>query len=137
MMLLGHKTVAWTDHKNLIHNDLRSERVMRWRLLMEECGPKMHCVKGPENAAADALSRLPTANDSEKLCVMPSCEELAEYFAEDIEPTWLFPVSIALIKSFQQRDNDLTQKVASDGPAQSVSPPLSLEEQQFVTTTRW
>jgi hypothetical protein len=122
MTLLGHKIVTWTDHKNLIHNDLKSERVSRWHLLMEEHGPETHCVKGPENIAADALSRLPASDDPEKLHVMPSREELAECFAEDVEPTWSFPVSIALIKSFQQRDNNLTQKAASDNPAHSISP---------------
>jgi hypothetical protein len=122
MMLLGHKIVMWTDHKNLIHNDLKSERVLRWCLLMEECGPETHCVKGPENMVADALSRLPASYDPEKPCAVPSREELAECFAKDIEPTWPFPISIALIKSFQQRDNDLTQKAASDDPAHSVSP---------------
>jgi hypothetical protein len=108
MILLGHKMVAWTDHKNLIHNDLKSERVPRWRLLIEEHGPKMHCVKGPENAAADPLSRLPASDNPEKFHVMPSREELAECFAEDVEPTWSFPVSIAVIKSFHQPDTNLT-----------------------------
>jgi hypothetical protein len=58
MTLLGHKIVTWTDHKNLIHNDLKSERVLRWRLLMEEHGPGTHCIKGPENVVADALERI-------------------------------------------------------------------------------
>jgi hypothetical protein len=58
MILLGHaKMITWTDHKNLIHNDLNSERVLPWRLLMEEHGPDVRHVKGPENTAADALSR--------------------------------------------------------------------------------
>ena len=30
MILLGHKIVIWTDHKNLIHNDLKSDRVLHW-----------------------------------------------------------------------------------------------------------
>jgi hypothetical protein len=77
MILPGHKIIAWTDHKNLIHDDLKSGRVLPWRLLMEECGPDVRCVKGPENAAADALSRLPTAIDREKPHLMPSREELA------------------------------------------------------------
>jgi hypothetical protein len=77
MILPGHKIIIWTDHKNLIHNDLKSERVLCWRLLMEEHGPDVRYVKGPENAAADALSRLPTANDPEKPYVMPSREEVA------------------------------------------------------------
>jgi hypothetical protein len=88
MILLGHKTVVWTDHKNLIHNDLKSERVLCWRLLMEEHGPDVHCVKGPENIVADALSRLPAADDPEKPCVMPSREELADCFAKDVEENW-------------------------------------------------
>jgi hypothetical protein len=81
MMLLGRKTVMRTDHKNLIHNDLKSAQVSRWRLLMEECGPKTHCIKGPENVAADALSCLPASDDPEKLHVVPSREELAECVA--------------------------------------------------------
>jgi hypothetical protein len=122
MILFGHKIVVWTDHKNLIHNELKSERVLRWRLLMEEHGPKTHCVKGPESTAADALSRLPASDDPEKLCVVPSHEELAECFAEDVEPAWSFPVSIISIKSFQQRDDDLIQKAASNDPAHDISP---------------
>jgi hypothetical protein len=87
MILLGHETVAWTDHKNLIHNDLKSERVLRWRPLMEECGPDVHCVKGPENIVADALSRLPATNDPEKRHVMPSREELADCLPKMLKRT--------------------------------------------------
>jgi hypothetical protein len=122
MILLGHKTVAWTDHENLIHDDLKSERVLCWRLLMEEHGPDIHCVKGPETIVADALGRLPAANDPEKPHVMPSREELADCFAEDVEENWSFPVSIAWIKSCQQQDLDPVQKAASDDPLHAISP---------------
>jgi hypothetical protein len=73
MIQSGHKTVTWTAYKNLIHDDLKSERVFPWCLLMEEHGPDVRCVKGPENIVADALSCL------------PSREELADCFAKDIE----------------------------------------------------
>jgi hypothetical protein len=53
---------------------------------------------------------------------MPSREELADCFAEDVEEHWSFPVSIALIKSCQQRDLDLVQKAASDNPGHTTSP---------------
>jgi transposase InsO family protein len=53
---------------------------------------------------------------------MPSREELADCFAEDVEESWAFPVNIALIKSCQQRDLDPVQKAASDDPACTISP---------------
>jgi hypothetical protein len=122
MILLGHKIIMWTDHENLIHNGLKSECVLCWRSLMEECGPDIRHVKGPENAAADALSRLPTADDPEKPCVIPSREELADCFAENAKENWLFPISVILIKSHQQSDLDLAEKATSNDPACAVSP---------------
>jgi hypothetical protein len=85
MILLGHQIIIYTDHKNLIHNDLKSERVLRWRLLMEEYNPDIRYIKGKDNIVADTLSRLPTTNDPEKPYTMPSRKELAESFAQDIE----------------------------------------------------
>ena len=40
-----------------------SQRVMRWRLLLEEYGPEIEYIKGPKNVVADALSRLPKQGD--------------------------------------------------------------------------
>ena len=122
MILLGHKIVVWTDHKNLIHNNLTSERVLRWRLLMEEYSPDIRYIKGPENIVADALSRLPTTNNPEKPYVMPSREELADCFAEDEDENWSFPISITLIKTYQQLDLRLVEKAASDDPTYTISP---------------
>jgi hypothetical protein len=84
-ILLGQNIIIWTDHKNLIHNDLKTERVLRWQLLMEEHNPDMCYIKGPENIVADTLSCLPTTNNPGKPYVMPSCEELADSFAQDTE----------------------------------------------------
>jgi hypothetical protein len=111
MTLPGRKLVVWTDHENLIHNDLKSERVLCLRLLMEECSPDVRCVKGPKNVAADGLIRLPATKDPEKPHVMPSRHELADCFAEDIQENWSFPVSATLIKScqFLPVNNDIVQ----------------------------
>ena len=58
-ILLGQQIIVHTDHQNLIYNNLTSERVMRWRLYLEEYSPEIKYIKGESNSAADALSRLP------------------------------------------------------------------------------
>jgi hypothetical protein len=57
-ILLGHEIEVHTDHKNLVYKHFNTERVMRWRLLLEEFGPKLLYIKGANNIVADALSRL-------------------------------------------------------------------------------
>ena len=46
-MLWGHRLKVYTDHKNLIQDalGLTSDRVYRWRLLLEEFGPKFLYIK--------------------------------------------------------------------------------------------
>lgn len=59
-MLLGQKLVIYTDHQNLIRDSLgsTSDRVQRWRLLLNEYGPEIRYIKGVDNTVADAISRL-------------------------------------------------------------------------------
>jgi hypothetical protein len=59
-MLWGQRIIVYTDHKNLIYDALgsTSDRVFRWRLLLEEYGPEIIYIKGEENTVADAISRL-------------------------------------------------------------------------------
>ena len=57
-ILLGHKIVVHTDHKNLTCKNFNTERVMRWHLILEEYGPMLEYIKGEQNVVADALSRL-------------------------------------------------------------------------------
>jgi hypothetical protein len=59
-MLWGQRIVVYTDHKNLIRDalGLTSDRVYRWRLLLEEYGPEIVYIKGTHNTVADAVSRL-------------------------------------------------------------------------------
>ena len=64
-MLLGAEIHVHTDHKNLTHEltAFQTQRVMRWRLVIEEFGPQFHYKKGSLNYVADALSRLPRRDE--------------------------------------------------------------------------
>ena len=59
-MLWGQNIRVYTDHMNLMRDalGLTSDRVYRWRLLLEEYGPEIVYIKGIANTVADAISRL-------------------------------------------------------------------------------
>ena len=66
-ILLGQCRVIHTDHLNLLYKKLAWNRLVRWRRLIEEFGPQFVHVKGEENVATDALSRLDIeANESDE-----------------------------------------------------------------------
>ncbi len=59
-MLWGQRIKVYTNHKNLTRDGLglTSDRVTRWRILLEEYDPKIIYIKGIHNTVADAISRL-------------------------------------------------------------------------------
>ncbi len=58
-MLWGQDIKVYTDHKNLTRDalGLTSDRVYRWRLLVEEYAPEIIYIKGIHNTVADAILR--------------------------------------------------------------------------------
>jgi hypothetical protein len=59
-MLWGQNSTVYTDHEYLTRDalGLTSDRVYRWRLLLEEYAPEIIYIKGIHNTVADAISRL-------------------------------------------------------------------------------
>jgi hypothetical protein len=64
-ILVGQQVIVHTDHLNILDGKLSNDRIIRWRLLLEEYGPKYVYIAGKNNIVADALSRLEKDEDEE------------------------------------------------------------------------
>jgi hypothetical protein len=53
-----------TDHSKITYAKSTSDRVMRWRLLIEEFGPEFKYIQVKHNLIDDALSRLEMKDSS-------------------------------------------------------------------------
>lgn len=71
---------VYTDHRNNTFQKLQTQRIMRWRLFLEDFGVHLHYIKGADNSLADALSRLPFA---ERQSTPESHDSAASYFSFD------------------------------------------------------
>ena len=58
-MLLGRNLKNYTEHKNLIFQTLSVERVLRWRLYMEQFCYTLDYLEGEKYVLVDCFSRLP------------------------------------------------------------------------------
>ena len=134
-ILLGQQIRVYTDHKNLTYKAFNTDRVMRWRLIVEEYSPELHYVKGSRNIVADALSRLelatdePTENSQEiptdqATHQSPSTKYLADAFGptENDLPNDAFPLTYKLIQKAQQADTNLLNHIRKSKSPYLVKP---------------
>ena len=99
-ILLGQEIIVYTDHKNLTTKNFTSERVMRWRLLLEEYGPTLTHIPGKKNIVADALSRLellPSKSFSSPKQEIYCYQEQLSILQEELNNPDLMPVEYNLI----------------------------------------
>jgi hypothetical protein len=110
-ILLGQRIKIYTDHKNLTYTTQNSERVLRWRLLIEEFNPTLIYLPGEKNVVADTLSR-----NSIKETVTPTNFKYTRLvnghlFGLEVNETDIdadrFPLTYAKIQSAQQTDSTL------------------------------
>ena len=100
-ILMGHKIKVFTDHKNLTYKQFNTERVMRWRLILEEFGPELIYIKGENNIVADALSRL----DIQPTRVLDEIQLAELYGLDDSDlPENAFPLNYKNIAKSQHDD---------------------------------
>ncbi|MGH7974185.1 MAG: Ty3/Gypsy family RNase HI domain-containing protein, partial [bacterium] len=118
-ILYGTDIAVHTDHKNLIHHKFTSDRVLRWRLLIEEFHPAIVYVEGNANVEADALSRLPLddiAYDQE--------HQLHESFLfhPGCDAAQIYPLDFQLIAAQQANDEELQQRLRDNPNTYNYQP---------------
>jgi hypothetical protein len=106
-ILFGYEIDMFSDHKNLVYAATLSEsqRVMRWRLILEEFGSNIQHIAGVDNTVADMLSRLPSANCDEQT---PSTDRESrhanELFAINETNADVFPLTLLLVQAEQNKE---------------------------------
>jgi transposase InsO family protein len=112
-ILLGQRIKVYTDHKNLTYTNFNTERVMRWRLIIEEYSPELIYLKGQTNIVADALSRLELATPEISNEEMHDMHYLADNFGleDDDLPEDVYPLQYKLIATHQNKQKDLFIKL--------------------------
>ena len=135
-ILLGQKLVVHTDHKNLTCKNFNTERVMRWRLVLEEYGPELRYIKGEHNIVADALSRLDMVPEPREQGEQMNDDEIATLFAadEDDYPT-KFPLSYQEIESRQKVDEEI-KKLLREKSEQYKQTRFDFGDTQYSLVTR-
>ena len=109
-ILFGYKINVYSDHKNLVHATTmsQSQRVMRWRLILEEFGPDIKHIKGEDNTVADAISRLPTANQDQIESCTDTQDPLSKTLTESeylvLEEDEGFPLNLPIVQQAQKEE---------------------------------
>lgn len=116
-ILLGQQIRVYTDHKNLTCKNFNTDRVMRWRLILEEYSPKLLYVPGTINVVADALSRLDiTTTSSPQPTIVANALAAGSETINGLEelPEDAFPLTYKHIAAAQQLDTALLNKLKHD-----------------------
>jgi len=115
-ILLGQQICVHTDHENLMYKTFNSDRVMRWRLYIEEYSPDLKYIKGEHNVVADALSRLEMDEETslhEALITDEMCSDWYCYAKEE-QNFNSHPLSYQQLEKAQRADMSLKKILKMD-----------------------
>jgi len=118
-ILLGQQLIVHTDHQNLTYKKFNSDRVMRWRLYIEEYSPDLRYIPGPKNAVADTLSRLertdtPFDDSKEAFYAAMDCFAKTKKSKDKEEDFAFHPLSYAHLDEAQRSDSDIKKILKKD-----------------------
>ena len=127
-MLLGQTIYIYTDHRNLTFNS-STQRVIRWRLLVEEYGPTFRYIPGKSNVLADALSRLETTNNEASIPDPPTVQFAHIYAATSAEPV---PIDFSTLRQHQLADPTILNLYPNRTTKIFANTPLSVDEHKKI-----
>ena len=102
--------IVYTDHKNLMYDNFKTEIMLLWCLLLKEYGPIIKYIKGTDNDAKYALSRLPLigADVTERDITR---ENLADRYCVKTFDGDEFPLLYQKIEEYELKDKELLDKL--------------------------
>lgn len=115
--LLGAPITVYTDHMNLVHTvEHANDRILRWRLYLEDFHPTFIHLKGQDNTIADGLSRAPLQErqtgpmtDAASSDLFFALDLFIFYPPDDPQDNTGYPMDFDTIAQAQDQDQALIQ----------------------------
>ena len=101
-ILLGQLNI-YTKHKNLSCKNFNNDRVLQWRLILEEYGLGVEYIPGEKNISVHALSQLPSNINQETTHELTYVTEimLELYYIKEL-PEGNFLLYLKIIDRYQR-----------------------------------